>query len=115
MVYSTMPCLIFDDQGATLSTGNYQERCPLVPGVRFSVGVDDPQSLIEHRLATPERPILILLGEGLLVAGRAQSVSFKPGDGGRCHLRVTECAPVARGASLLKSGIMSMVWHDGEV
>ncbi len=62
-----------------------------VAGALLKVALDDPQPLIERRVAAPERPILVLLGGGLLVAGQVQRVSFSPTDGGDCHLLVTEC------------------------
>ncbi|MGD9892941.1 MAG: hypothetical protein AB7R89_01350 [Dehalococcoidia bacterium] len=88
--------MIFDDQGAVLSAGSYAEGGAVVAGAPLKVSIDDPQSLIEQRLAAPERPLLLLLAEGLLVAGHVQSMSFRPTDGGRCVLWVAECRPASR-------------------
>ena len=95
-VNATLPCLIFDDEGAVLSAGRYPGSSAPAAGALLKVGLDDPQPLIEHRVAAPERPLLVLLGEGLLVAGHVQRISFNPNDGGSCLLRVTECRHAPR-------------------
>ena len=104
MTNATVPCLIFDDEGAVLSAGSYALTSAPAAGALLRVGLDDPQPLIKHRVAGPERPLLVLLGDGLLVTGQVQRVSFNPSDGGSCLLRVTECRHTPRVPSLAGAG-----------
>ena len=88
---AAMTCLIFDDEGAVLSTGRYCVSTTPEVGTVLQVGLDDPQPLVEHRVQTPERPLHLLLAEGQLVAGHVERVSFNLSDGCTCRLRVVEC------------------------
>ena len=95
MTAVTEACLIFDDEGAVLGTGRYRAGAAPDVGTVIRVGLDDPRPVVEHRVRAPERPLLVLLGEGRLVAGHVQRVSFNPGDGCTCLLRVAECRPTS--------------------
>ena len=91
MTSVTMACRIFDDEGAVLGTGSYCASAAPEVGTLLQVRLDDPQPLVEHRVRAPERPLLLLLANGQLVAGHVQRVSFNPSDGCTCRLRVVEC------------------------
>ena len=95
MTAATMACLISDDEGAALGRGrDYTDAAPDV-GAVIRVSIDDTQPVVEHRVRAPEWPLLVLPGEGRLVAGHVQRVSFNPGDGCTCLLRVAECRPTS--------------------